>query len=125
MRRFANRRQRLELFLIPGDQQRADRLNRDACLRAVVIYKPVWWALENPVNKLRRYLGPPIWRFSQWQYGDAGEKPTGLWGHFVPPMYRPNSRTRPSTWKTKYENASPEDAITPAGFAQAFFEANP
>src|SRR5205814_2370751 len=31
----------------------------DACLRAVVVYKPVFWALENPVGKLKRYLGEP------------------------------------------------------------------
>jgi len=97
----------------------------DACLRAVVIYKPHWWALENPVNKLRRYLGQPIWKFRHWEYGDPADKPTGLWGWFTPPMLRPGKRTKPSTYKTKQENASPGDAVTPEGFARAFFEANP
>lgn len=97
----------------------------DACLRIVFVVKPVWWALENPVNKLRRYLGPPTWVFRQWEYGDPGNKPTGLWGDFKPPMLRPGQRTKRSTFRTQYENASPKDAITPANFAKAFFEANP
>ena len=40
-------------------------------------------------------------------------------------MLWPGQRTTPSTFKTKYENASPKDARTPANFARAFFEANP
>jgi hypothetical protein len=97
----------------------------DACLRAVMLYRPVWWALENPVNKLRRYLGPPRWTFRHWQYGDPAEKPTALWGTFEPPMFCVGQRTKPSTYKTKRQNADPKDAITPAHFAQAFKEANP
>jgi hypothetical protein len=97
----------------------------DACLRIITICKPKWWALENPVNKLRRYLGPPAWVFRHWEYGDPAEKPTGLWGNFTPPMPRPGQRTKPSTFRTSTPNASPVDAITPANFARAFFEANP
>ena len=96
----------------------------DACLRAVAIHKPKWWALENPRAKLRWFLGPPDWTFRHWQYGDPAEKPTCLWGHFNAPMYRTGTRTKPSTWKTRKQNAEPWDAVTPAGFAQAFFEAN-
>jgi site-specific DNA-cytosine methylase len=33
----------------------------DACLRAVAIYRPEWWVLENPRGRLSRYLGPPAW----------------------------------------------------------------
>lgn len=108
------------------DELRAALSVVDACLRAVVIYRPSWWALENPVNKLRRYLGRPVWRFRQWEYGDAAEKPTCLWGRFTPPMLPvPSVRSKPSTYKTSRQNADPEDAITPPGFARAFFEANP
>lgn len=80
----------------------------DACLRLVVVCRPSWWALENPLNKLRRYLGPPTMTFKQWEYGDPAHKPTGA-----------------STWGTSTMNAHPDDAITPPLFAQAFFEANP
>ncbi len=101
----------------------------DACIGIAWVHRQAgakWWALENPRNKLRRYLGPARLEFYQWQYGDAGHKPTCIWGDFaVPPMRHPKTRTKPSTFGTQYANANPEDAITPLGFARAFFEANP
>jgi hypothetical protein len=99
----------------------------DACHRIVLVNRASlqWWALENPRNKLRRYLGPARLEFYQWEYGDAGHKPTCIWGDFVPPPKLPKPRTKPSTWKTKQENARPEDAVTPKGFARAFFACNP
>lgn len=97
----------------------------DACVRLAYACRPVWWALENPLAKLRRYLGPPEWIFRQWQYGDPGEKPTALWGRFSPPMYLLGRRAKPSTFKSSKQNAEPWDALTPPLFAQAFFEANP
>lgn len=57
----------------------------DACLRAVVIYRPAWWALENPIGRLKDYLGPPHWRFDPCMFGDPWTKRTWLWGHFTPP----------------------------------------
>ena len=54
----------------PTDQELRDALSVvDACLRVIFAAKPVWWVLENPVNKLRRYLGPPVWTFRQWALG--------------------------------------------------------
>lgn len=100
----------------------------DACIRIAWVQMQAgaaWWALENPRNKLRRYLGPARLEFYQWEYGDAGHKPTCIWGEFTVPAKHPKPRTKPSTFRTKYENARPEDAITPAGFARAFFAANP
>ncbi len=99
----------------------------DACIRIAFAHRNglKWWALENPVNKLRRYIGPPTLTFRQWQYGDAGEKPTGIWGQFTSPRMAPRPRTKPTTFRTKQANAEPKDAITPPKFAQAFFEANP
>lgn len=99
----------------------------DACLRVIYAHREAlaWWALENPINKLRRYLGPPRLSFKQWEYGDDGHKPTGIWGDFTPPMKRPKPRRKPSTFRTQYENARPEDAVTPPGFARAFYEVNP
>ena len=50
----------------------------DACLRAVAIYRPAWWALENPVGRLRDYLGPPAMRFDPCEFGDPyTERTTG------------------------------------------------
>jgi hypothetical protein len=100
----------------------------DACVRIAWAHRQHgarWWALENPRNKLRRYLGPARLEFYQWEYGDPGHKPTCIWGDFVAPMKQPKPRTKQSTFRTQYENARPEDAITPPGFARAFFEVNP
>lgn len=111
---------------LPKDWEVFDALSIvDACLRAVIIYKPKWWALENPRNKLRRYLGKAPLTFKQWWYGDGQEKPTCIWGDFNMPFFMPGKRTKPSTFKTSKQNADPKDAITPPGFAKAFFEANP
>ena len=97
----------------------------DACLRAVYIYKPKWWALENPRNKLRKYLGSPRMTYKRWWFEDEQEKPTCLWGEFNVPSYDPGKRTKPSTFKTSRQNTDPSDAITPPGFSKAFFLANP
>jgi hypothetical protein len=110
----------------PKDQELIRALSVvDACLRAALLYRPKWWALENPRNKLRRYLGSPRLTFCQWEYGDERHKPTCVWGDFNAPMFRVGKRTKPSTWQTNRQNADPEDAVTPPGFARAFFEANP
>jgi hypothetical protein len=107
----------------------------DACLRAVAIYRPVWWALENPVGRLRRWLGPPAWSFDPCDFGltdeDAYTKKTLLWGNFTPPVPLFSATARnplvpvlgskmhrmSSSWKA-------ERSETPEGFAKAFFEVN-
>jgi hypothetical protein len=99
----------------------------DACLRAVAIYRPAWWALENPVGKLRRWLGPPRLYFDPCDYGDPYTKRTCLWGNFNAPYKRPIEATEGS----KMHLLPPSDdramlrSVTPAGFARAFFEVNP
>lgn len=97
----------------------------DACHRIIRVQAPGWWALENPRNKLRRYLGPARLEFYQWEYGDPGHKPTCIWGEFIPPPKRAKPRQKPSTFGTHYANAEPKDAITPRGFAVAFYACNP
>lgn len=110
---------------MPYDDEIIEALSiSDACLRAVYIYKPKWWALENPRNKLRRYYGKPRLTFKQWWFGDGQEKPTCLWGDFNMQSYAPGKRTKPSTFKTSKQNADKKDAITPPKFAKAFFESN-
>jgi hypothetical protein len=104
----------------------------DACLRAVAIHRPAWWALENPVGRLRRWLGPPAWSFDPCDFGDPWTKNTLLWGHFTPPtpMFCPAAResvaptggSRMHRMSSSWKNQRSE---TPTGFARAFFEANP
>lgn len=103
----------------------------DATLRAVAIYRPVWWALENPVGRLRRWLGPPAWTFQPCDFGDPYTKRTHLWGHFTPPCPLVSMTARCSVepiMGSKMHTMIRDKrrrSETPAGFAQAFFEANP
>lgn len=99
----------------------------DACLRIVMVHRPEWWVMENPVGRLSRYMGPPRMTFDPCDYGDPYTKRTCLWGEFTEPAACPVEATEGSKmwclppsndrWRLRSE--------TPAGFAQAFFEANP
>lgn len=125
----------------------------NACLRIIKQCNPVWWALENPRGYLREYLGPPALTFQPWHFGDPWTKCTDIWGSFkfpqkkytrwedVPnklPLYTRPGRSKPNfayLHKSAQKDipqlsfASPENdaafrAITPPGFAYAFYEAN-
>ena len=108
----------------------------DAALRFVAIYNPVWWVLENPVGRLRRWLGPPTHMFNPCDYGDPYTKKTLLWGKFnipkknpvEPIMYEMKNGKRGSwMWANlggKSERTKELRSKTPPGFARAFFEAN-
>lgn len=99
----------------------------DACLRAVVVHQPQWWVLENPVGRLSHYLGKAVMIFHPWQYGDPWTKRTCLWGEFTVPTPSPvepvDNRLITNMPGTK--DRQQRRAITPPGFARAFFEANP
>ena len=120
-----------------------DRLSiADACLRLVALCQPRWWVLENSVGRLPVWYGAPRLIFQPYQYAGWAKDPqreryskkTCLWGSFITPEPRPlepepfpahlppgrrdaTSRVS-STWKARR-------AITPSGFAAAFFSANP
>lgn len=104
-----------------------------------------FWALENPRGLLRQFLGAPAFTFEHWQFGEDSIKPTDIWGYFNPP--KPTVKNRPDlltktflnksvnskTWSApacppQYEhlNLSRAElrAITPKGFAEAFYHAN-
>lgn len=125
------------------DEQIIEALSMvDACLRLVMVCKPVFWALENPIGKLVRYLGKPMMYFQPSDYGDPYTKRTCLWGNFKMPIKTP-CECVPETRANSPGHNSPERrfpskmhllppsadrstlrSITPAGFARAFFEAN-
>jgi hypothetical protein len=97
----------------------------DACLRAVAVYAPAWWALENPIGRLKDYLGEPQYKFDPYFFGDAYTKRTWLWGKFNTPT---ENRVSPTiiNWVDKLSSSNKNGrSKTPAGFARAFFEANP
>ena len=111
-----------------------------------------FWALENPVGLLRQFLGIPRFTFEQWQYGGDKVKRTDLWGYFNEPiktvhqrpdlyMHRnPGGSSNCCNWGKLECPSEHEDyiksmggyvaqraaarAITPAGFARAFFRTN-
>ena len=100
----------------------------DACVRIIAVSKPLFWALENPVGRMRRYLGTPALIFDPWEYGDPYTKKTLLWGQFNAPEKNPVEPTEGSKlWRMyggKSERTKMMRSITPPGFAKAFFEAN-
>jgi len=110
-----------------------------------------FWALENPRGLLRQFLGKPSMTFEQWQFGHMGIKPTDLWGYFDPPAATISDKPMQLEQQHKYQNRhgalisnpvcppeyadyisqfSGDDrraalrAITPPGFAAAFFKTN-
>jgi hypothetical protein len=60
-----------------------------ACMEIIwhcqIFGKLNFWALENPDGLLYKFLGRPVYRFEQWQFGFPLEKPTVLWGMFKNP----------------------------------------
>lgn len=99
----------------------------DACFRIIMACKPQWWAMENPVGRLNKYLGKPQIYFNPCDYGDPYTKKTALWGNFTIPERTPVEPTEgskmhrispsPQRWKIRSQ--------TPEGFSKAFFKANP
>jgi hypothetical protein len=101
-----------------------------------------FWALENPVGKLRHILGKPSFTFEAWEFGNYWKKKTDVWGFFKHPKKTPcgplfidnnfmmdnvykeieisaDYKIPPGMCKKKIKRA-----ITPPGFAVAFFKAN-
>lgn len=108
----------------------------DACLRIITVCNPKWWALENPVGRLRRWLGPPAYVFNPCDHGDAYTKRTCLWGRFNPPARHPVEPVmierggKRGSWQWanlggKSERTKELRSATPCGFAKDFYEANP
>ncbi len=98
-----------------------------ACLRIVEQCQPRFWALENPVGILRRFIGPPAMYFQPCDYGDPYTKKTCLWGRFRPPFK--HTLREPvlgsAIWRLgESRQRQMLRSITSPGFALAFFEAN-
>jgi hypothetical protein len=107
----------------------------DACLRAVTIYHPTFWCLENPVGRLSYFLGKPRFAFHPYEYAaysddpskEAYTKKTYLWGNFNIPVKRSVEPVLGSFihkklfgW-SKTEDGFGARAVTPQGFARAFY----
>ncbi len=99
--------------------------------------KLAFWGLENPMGYLRQFLGAPAFTFDPCDFGDRYTKKTDLWGYFNKPAKKPinlnrrelqlsstSSRKLPSISDLTSSTQADRRAITPPGFAQAFFKAN-
>lgn len=124
-----------------------------ACLEIVwkAQYKPIsntakytslkFWALENPYHGLlKNFIGKPVFTFDPYEFGDGYKKRTALWGNFNEPKKHKKFDIPRSNWASKkfdrlksseihgeyfgqYDRQT-RRAITPEGFARAFFTAN-
>jgi hypothetical protein len=102
-----------------------------------------FWALENPKARLRWFLGKPPLTFNPFDYGDAIRKPTDIWGNFNTDLIKSSvllnvKQRKQSHLSTRELPEIPKDyvmpsgvdrravgrAITPQGFAIAFYNAN-
>ena len=104
-----------------------------------------FWALENPYAMLKHFLGTPVFTFDPWEFGDGYQKRTALWGYFNEPVkkqipmteeMKKLAKTNSYLHKIKYPKfdsdrditfrfSAARKSITPAGFAKAFYKANP
>ncbi len=101
-----------------------------------------FWAMENPVGLLRRFMGKPAFTWQHWMFDNQSLhcKPTDLWGRFneprilvkdKPDMHK-NRNYRTGNWQAPlppegYEHITLRSdirSITPQGFANAFYKAN-
>jgi len=125
----------------------------NACLSIIKKCDPVFWAIENPVGLLRFFLWKPNYTFQPWEFGDGWCKRTLLWGKFNNPikkvkrwedcpkiegLYIRPGRGKPSIafnhknharFIRQFDGYEITDdamfrAITPPGFAKAFFNSN-
>ncbi len=99
--------------------------------------KLAFWSLENPMGILRQFLGKPAFTFDPCDFGDKYTKKTDLWGWFNTPkknlvdvnqyemkLSYDNKRNLPTITDLIAGQYKARRAITPPGFAQAFYEAN-
>jgi len=103
----------------------------DACIRISVLHRATFWALENPVGRLRRFYGEPTYIFNPHNHGDPYTKKTLLWGQFNTPQrheVEPVRSNKQGSWLQSLGGKSDKTKMlrsqTPAGFARDFFEAN-
>lgn len=109
----------------------------DACLRIERVHEPKWWVMENPVGRLKDWIGNHKHTFNPFEYAgwlgdeweeDAYSKRTCLWGRFVIPRKNERENVQGSKMHKLYGGKSEKTkelrSLTPRGFSRAFFAAN-
>jgi len=110
-----------------GEQKLLDGLALvDACCRIVLVHRPQWWVIENPVGRLNRWLGEAQYIFDPADYGGyaGGEgddylKRTCLWGRFNAPMKAKIEAVRGSLM-LKFSEHMPDRGCGQVGDASRF-----
>jgi hypothetical protein len=116
----------------------------DACMTIIDECSPDWWALENPVGRLKRLRPelPFVGWFQPHNYAALDVKPvdsqytkkTGLWGTLNMPEQvthnlHPIRHCAQGSWLQKLGGKSERTkelrSMTPLGFSRAFASANP
>jgi hypothetical protein len=107
-----------------------------ACLMIIINTRPAFFAIENPIGRIRKLLGDPELKFDPCDYGDPWTKKTYLWGKFNLPQQNKvepehvtasnGDRYSKIMMSTGGKSAKTKElrSITPPGFAEAFFKAN-
>ncbi|MCK5161661.1 MAG: DNA cytosine methyltransferase [Candidatus Aureabacteria bacterium] len=124
----------------------------NACLNIIKMTSPVFWALENPIGYLSTFLNKPRFSFQPYEFGDAWTKRTQIWGDFTIPhkthtwalskkiqelyirpgrdkpsmacLHKSQKKYMPGLSKFSAKTDAEFRAMTPQGFAQAFYKAN-
>lgn len=113
-----------------------------ACLRIIAKANPKWWAVENPIGRMVKFMGRPDYKYQFTDFGFPCKKTALLWGQFNKPMKQyheyeviykleeidykmPELYNVPGILATDSSRRAAVRSITPDGFAQAFFVANP
>jgi len=87
----------------------------DACLRIVAVHKPKFWVMENPVGRLKDWIGNHRHTFNPNEYAgwlgdsweeDAYTKRTCLWGEFKIPAKMEKPAIHGSKMWAKYGGKS-------------------
>lgn len=103
-----------------------------AVLAIVEWLRPKWWCIENPIGRIHKLvpeLGKPLMYFNPTDFGHPYTKRTALYGNFNTNLPKtPVLNLFGSEMWSKYGGKSLRTknarSVTPAGFAQAFYEAN-
>lgn len=113
-----------------------------ACLRIIAKTNPEWWVIENPVGRMKKFMGNPDYTFQFTDFGFPCKKKSLLWGKFNHPpkqhheynaIYKleeidykmPELYKMQGIVETDHSRRAAVRSITPEGFAKAFFEVNP
>ena len=99
----------------------------------VELFNPSWWVIENPIGRMHKLVpevGEPLMYFNPTDFGHPYTKRTALYGKFNTNLHKQYALNlfgseMWSKYGGKSEKTKAARSVTPIGFANAFFKANP